>query len=83
MERALHTAERAARKMIMEHFEETALLHNRASRIVPSWPFPRSNMALALFFVGQVKRAIRVSEAALEDHPDDVHSLANSGRFHL
>ncbi len=83
MEEALHTGERAERQLIAERFEEAARLYVRASRIAPSWPVPYNYAAIAYFFTGQVKRAIRLSETVLEAHPDNVDALANLARFHL
>ncbi|MGQ9675430.1 MAG: tetratricopeptide repeat protein [Chloroflexota bacterium] len=54
-----------------------------ASRMVPKWPVPRNNAALAQFYLGKTEQAIALEEGVLAElDPDNVMALGNLVHFH-
>lgn len=54
-----------------------------ASRMVPKWPVPRNNAALAQFYLGKTEQAIALEEGVLAElDPDNVMALGNLVYFH-
>lgn len=54
-----------------------------ASRMVPRWPVPRNNAALAQFYLGKTEQAIALEEGVLAElDPDNVMALGNLVHFH-
>ena len=53
----------------------------RARTILGKWPAPRNNLALALFFAGQPRRALSTAQQVLTEHPENLQALSNAIRF--
>lgn len=80
-ERATLLLEDALRAQMSGDFE-TALRYARdASRMSPSWPIPRTLIALAQFQLGRGDEALATCERLLEEQPDNGHALAAYARF--
>lgn len=82
VEQAVLELERGRRAISQNDFTASLAPNQRAIELIPAWPPPRNNLALALSFLGQVEEAIEQARIVLEFDPDNVQALGNMVRFH-
>ncbi len=62
--------------------EEAAKLFAEASSLEPELSAPKNNLALTLFYLGEVDRALAVCREILEIHPENVYANCNLALFY-
>ncbi len=64
---------------------DDALRHSRrAAALMPKWPPPQNNAAVALYFMGRPAEAVAGAEGVLREcDPNNIQALSNLVRFHV
>ncbi len=84
MEQAIWHNERAELELNLGHYTKAIGQANRAIHLVPQWPVPRNNRAVAFFLSGIPCRAIAEEEKVVQDlDPNNAMALANLIQFHV
>lgn len=82
VERGLAAMEEGEIMLDLNDFERAAHFSRRAMRLLPHFPPPANNLALALFFLGRWQEAIEVEQEVLTYDPENVQALGNLTRFY-
>ncbi|MBS1250700.1 MAG: hypothetical protein MAG431_02295 [Chloroflexi bacterium] len=84
MRQAIMPHERAQMYLQNEDLRGVLKETKTAIRLVPQWPSPRNNRALALFMHGRLQEAISESETVLEEvDPENIFTLSNLVIFNV
>lgn len=83
MAQAMYLLEQGQRLMRQGRYAEALRLYRQYAEMVPKWPDGRNAEAMALFFSGDVEKAIRVAEEVLATYGEDAFALTNLVRFHM
>jgi len=81
VEQGLFDFEVGRRALTLGDFQRSIVANRRAIKRLGEWPPPHNNLAQALAYAGQPKKALDEALGVLASNPRDLQALANAVRF--